>query len=390
VTPVDSLRAELRAFLAVHGRPRTDDDERISIFSDLTLQTDIDAARKWQAALDDAGLGAVTWPVEHGGRGGGLVEALVVAEEMARYDTPGGILQIGIGMVGPTLIAHGTPEQQARYLPPMRRGEEIWCQLWSEPGAGSDLAALSTRADADGDDLVLNGQKVWTSGAQYSELGLGLFRSDRDAAKHRGISCVIVPMSLPGITVRPLRQMTGDAHFNEVFFDDVRVPAANVVGALHDGWTVARTTMMYERSGVGSLGAAPGAFRALARLARTTSDPIVRQALARAYTLGWLFDVIAARVRDAIGRGGMPGPESSVLKLLIADLGSARAELALALQGAAGMLAGDDAPEGGRWQQAFLGAPGVHIGGGTDEVQRNAIGEHVLGLPREPKPQPPN
>jgi acyl-CoA dehydrogenase len=383
---VGSLRADLRAFLAEHGRPRAADDERISIFSDIAHDGDVAGARKWQAALDDAGLGAVTWPVEHGGRGGGLLEALVVADEMGAYDTPDAVLQIGIGMIGPTIIAHGTPNQQARYLPPMRRGEEIWCQLWSEPGAGSDLASVGTRADVDGDELVLNGQKVWTSGAQYSDFGLGIFRTDREAPKHRGMSCAIVPMSSPGITIRPLRQMTGDAHFNEVFFDDVRVPVTNVVGDLHDGWTVARTTMIYERSSVGSLGSASAAFRALARIAQPANDPVIRQELARAYTLGWLFDVITARVRDAIGRGGLPGPESSVLKLAVAELGSMRADLALRLQGAAGMLAGDDAVEGGRWQLAFLGAPGVHIGGGTDEIQRNVIGEQVLGLPREPKP----
>ena len=203
--------------------------------------------------------------------------------------------------------------------------------------------------------------------------------------KHAGITCLIVPMNTPGITVRPLRQMTGDAHFNEVFFDDVEVPVENVVGDLHDGWRVARTTMIHERSSVGSMGSPSGAFAGLTRLAGAEPGAITRDALARIYTLGWLFDVITARVRDAIGRGGFPGTEGSVLKLLVAKLGTAQADLALALQGPAGSLLGADAPESGRWQQAFLGAPAVHIGGGTDEIQRNVIAEQVLGLPREPR-----
>jgi alkylation response protein AidB-like acyl-CoA dehydrogenase len=261
----------------------------------------------------------------------------------------------------------------------MLRGDEVWCQLWSEPGAGSDLARLATRAELDPTtgEFVVNGQKVWTSGAHYCAFGLGIFRSDPEAPKNRGISALIVDMASPGITVRPLRQMTGGANFNEVFFDDVRVPAENLVGELHGGWTVAITTMMNERFAVGSVQSPSGAFPALAALASSRADPVARQRLADVYILGRLFDLTTARVRSALSRGAIPGVEGSILKLAVATLGSRQAELALHLLGPHATLTGD-------WQAAFLGAPAVHIGGGTDEIQRNIIGEHVLGLPREP------
>jgi alkylation response protein AidB-like acyl-CoA dehydrogenase len=239
---------------------------------------------------------------------------------------------------------------------------------------------------------VLNGQKVWTSGAHYCDFGLGIFRTDPTVPKHKGISCLIVDMRSPGITIRPLRQITGAAHFIEVFFDDVRVPRAIVVGDLHDGWRVARTTLMNERFATGSLGSAQSAFDALAGLAATAradgsrpaDDPLVRQALARVFTLGKVFDLTNARVRTSMARGGIPGVEGSILKLAIAQLGTAVAELGVAVLGPGGALVGDDAPEAGRWSEALLGAFAMHIGGGTDEVQRNIVGEVVLGLPREP------
>jgi alkylation response protein AidB-like acyl-CoA dehydrogenase len=219
---------------------------------------------------------------------------------------------------------------------------------------------------------------VWTSGAHYCEYGLGIFRSNPEAPKNRGISALIVDMAAPGIIVRPLRQMTGGANFNEVFFDDVRVPASNLVGELHGGWTVALTTMMNERFAVGSVQSPSGAFPALAALASSSrADAVVRQRLADVYILGRLFDLTTARVRSALSRGATPGVEGSILKLAVATLGTQQAELALQLLGPHATLTGD-------WQAAFLGAPAVHIGGGTDEIQRNLIGEHVLGLPREP------
>jgi alkylation response protein AidB-like acyl-CoA dehydrogenase len=393
-TPEEAaFRAEARAWLDANAKLKVDAEQRINVMGGYQDDpASIVEAKRWQATLADAGWAAIHWPAAHGGRDASGLESSLLFEEMARYDVPGTLFSIGIAMIGPTIIAHGTDEQKARYLQPMRRGEEIWCQLWSEPDAGSDLAALQTRAEQDGDELVLNGQKVWTSGAHYCDFGLGIFRTDPTVPKHKGISCLIVDMRSPGITIRPLRQITGAAHFNEVFFDDVRVPRANVVGDLHDGWRVARTTLMNERFATGSLGSAQSAFDALAGLAATAradgsrpaDDPLVRQALARVFTLGKVFDLTNARVRTSMARGGIPGVEGSILKLAIAQLGTAVAELGVAVLGPGGALVGDDAPEAGRWSEALLGAFAMHIGGGTDEVQRNIVGEVVLGLPREP------
>jgi acyl-CoA dehydrogenase len=388
-TPEEAaFRAEARAWLDANAKPKVDAEQRISVVGGYRDDpASIVEAKRWQATLAEAGWAAIHWPAAYGGRDASALESTVLFEELARYDVPDTLFSIGVAMIGPTLIAHGTDAQKDSYLQAMRRGEEIWCQLWSEPDAGSDLAALRTRAERDGDEYVLNGQKVWTSGAHYCDLGLGIFRTDPTAPKHKGISCFVVDLRTPGITIRPLRQITGAAHFNEVFFEDARIPAANLVGDLHDGWRVARTTLMNERHATGSLGSSQSAFDALAGLARSVGaagDPVVRQQLARVFTAGRLFDLTNARVRTSMAKGGIPGVEGSILKLAIAQLGTAVADLGMALLGAGGALVGDDAPEAGRWPEALLGAFAMHIGGGTDEVQRNIIGEMVLGLPREP------
>jgi alkylation response protein AidB-like acyl-CoA dehydrogenase len=383
-----AFRAEARAWLDANAKPKVDAEQRISAMGSFRDDPDsVAEAKRWQATLAAAGWAAIHWPAAYGGRDASGLQSTVLFEELARYDVPDTVFAIGIAMIGPTIIAHGTDEQKERYLQPMRRGEEIWCQLWSEPDAGSDLAALGTRAELDGDEFVLNGQKVWTSGAHYCDFGLGIFRTDATVPKHKGISCLIVDLATPGITIRPLRQITGESHFNEVFFDDVRVPARNLVGDLNDGWRVARTTLMNERFATGSLGSSSTAFDALrdltVALGRST-DPVVRQRLARIYTLGRLFDLTNARVRTALARGGIPGVEGSILKLAIAQLGTAVADLGVDVAGPGGVLVGGEAVEGGRWPEALLGSWAMHIGGGTDEVQRNIIGELVLGLPREP------
>jgi alkylation response protein AidB-like acyl-CoA dehydrogenase len=383
-----AFRAEVRAWLDANAKPKVDADRRVSVLDGYRDDpAAIAEAKRWQATMADAGWAAIHWPSTYGGRDAGGLESTVLFEELSRYDVPDMIFAIGVAMIGPTLIAHGSDEQKARYLEPMRRGEEIWCQLWSEPSAGSDLASLRTRAEQDGDELVLNGQKVWTSGAHYCDFGLGIFRTDPSAPKHKGISCCIVDLRTPGITIRPLRQITGAAHFNEVFFDDVRIPATNLVGDWNDGWRVARTTLMNERFATGSLGDSSTAFASLldhVRATGRTADPVVRQQLARLHTLGRLFDLTNARVRTALSSGSIPGVEGSILKLALAQLGTAVAELGVDASGPDGMLAGRGAPEEGRWPSALLGAFAMHIGGGTDEVQRNIIGEVVLGLPREP------
>jgi alkylation response protein AidB-like acyl-CoA dehydrogenase len=383
-----AFRAEARAWLDAHAKPKVEADQRINVMGGYRDDpASIAEAKRWQATLADAGWAAIHWPAAYGGRDATGLQSTVLFEELARYDVPDTLFSIGVAMIGPTIIAHGTDEQKERYLQPMRRGEAIWCQLWSEPDAGSVLAALGTRAELDGDEFVLNGQKVWTSGAHYCDFGLGIFRTDATVPKHKGNSCLIVDHTTPGITIRPLRQITGESHFNEVFFDDVRVPARNLVGDLNDGWRVARTTLMNERFATGSLGSSSTAFDALrdltVALGRST-DPVVRQRLARIYTLGRLFDLTNARVPTALARGGIPGVEGSILKLAIAQLGTAVADLGVDVAGPGGVLVGSEAVEGGRWPEALLGSWAMHIGGGTDEVQRNIIGELVLGLPREP------
>ena len=385
-----AFRAEVRAWLDANAKPKVNGDAPLSVMSGYRDDpASIEEARRWQATLADAGWAAIHWPAAHGGRDATPLQSLVLSEELARYDVPDAIFAIGVAMIGPTLIAHADPALQARYLEPMRRGQEIWCQLWSEPGAGSDLASLATRAERDGDEYLLNGQKVWTSGAHYSDFGLGIFRTDPTAPKRKGISCLVVDLRTPGVEVRPLRQITGAAHFNEVFFTDVRVPVTNLVGAEHDGWNVARTTLMNERHATGALGSAHTGWAALlgaARAAGVTAGPVLRQRLAEVYALGRIFDLTTARVRAAMARDGIPGVEGSILKLAIAQLGTRLADVGTDLLGPAGLLMGNGAPEGGRWPDALLGSFAMHIGGGTDEVQRNIVGEVVLGLPREPDP----
>jgi alkylation response protein AidB-like acyl-CoA dehydrogenase len=288
-------------------------------------------------------------------------------------------------MVGPTIIAHGTDAQKERYLDAMLRGDEIWCQLFSEPGAGSDLAGLATKAVQDGDEWVVNGQKVWTSGAQHSDLGILLTRTDADQPKHRGITYFLVDMRTPGIDVRPLRQINGAAHFNEVFLTDVRIPAENILGEVNAGWGPTLTTLANERTAIGGGGGGVG-FSNLADLARLcgrTDDPIARQDLARAFTRFEILRYLGLRVQTALSQGLPPGPESSVMKLFLSQHLAASADLAMALNGTGGMLAETDALAEGMWQQYFLGHWAARIGGGTDQIQRNVIGERVLGLPGE-------
>ena len=270
----------------------------------------------------------------------------------------------------------------------MLNGEHIWCQLFSEPGAGSDLAGLTTRAERDGDEWVVNGQKVWTSGAHYSDWGILLARTDWDVPKHRGITYFLVDMRSPGIEVRPLRQITGAAHFNEVFLTDVRIPAANVLGEVDAGWGVVHTTLTHERVMIGGGGSGIG-FKTLLRLAQESGradDPVIRQALARSYTRFEILTWLGQRARAAAMQGRPAGPEASVMKLAISQRVAADGDLALALEGPNGMLHGDDAPDGGTWQQMFLNQWSIRIGGGTEQIQRNTLGERVLGLPGEPRP----
>jgi len=386
-TPEEAaFRAEARAWLEAHAERRAA-DARPNLAA-ANAAGHVEACRAWQRTLYDGGWAGITWPKAFGGRGGTSNQARIFAAEQADFDVSVGPFMVATGMVGPTLIAHGTEAQQDRYLDAMLRGDEIWCQLFSEPGAGSDLAGLATRAVADGDTWVVNGQKVWTSGAHYSQWGILLARTDPDAAKHAGITYFLVDMATPGVEVRPLRQITGHAHFNEVFLTDVRIPGENVVGEVDGGWGVALTTLANERMSIGGASTST-TIEQLVDLARSldrTGDPVIRQGLAEAYTRLRLLQFLGFRAQTAMSQGRPPGPEVSVMKLAISDHYERTGDLLMAIEGAAGTLAGDDALREQLAQYLFLGQWSVRIGGGTDQVQRNVIGERVLGLPREARP----
>jgi acyl-CoA dehydrogenase len=373
---MSDVRSEARTWLGEHF-PAWKNAHGIT--GEVPYETEL--MRSWQRRLAEGGWGAPSWPVDYGGRGFGPVETMIWAEEKSRVGANLPFNVPGFGMAGPTIIAHGTDEQKSQYLPPLLRGDEIWCQLFSEPGAGSDLAALTTRAERDGDEWIVTGQKVWSSGAHEADWGILLARSDFDAPKHEGLLYLLVDMRSAGITVRPLRQMDGGAHFNEVFLEGVRVPHANRLGEPGEGWMVARTTLMNERM---SLGAATAGFaipfERLAALARDSTDPVARDELVRVYTAGRILELLNERVVGKLGRGQIPTAEGSIMKLILANLVSSAAELGVDLLGSNGAL------EDGEIQRAFLGSMAFHIGGGTDEIQRNLIGERVLGLPREPQP----
>jgi alkylation response protein AidB-like acyl-CoA dehydrogenase len=364
-----------------HGNPRT--------LSDFEEQEGrwVERCRWWQGQLYQGGWAGITWPKQFGGRSGTVLEDAIFQEEQRRFGVSSGAFVVAIGMAGPTIIAHGTEAQQQRYVDAMLRGDEVWCQLFSEPGAGSDLASLATRAVWDGDRWVVNGQKVWTSGARQSDWAILLARTNPDVPKHRGITYFVVDMRTPGIDVRPLRQINGGYHFNEVFLTDVSVPAGNVIGDVDDGWRVAMTTLTNERHAIGSgggLGAAD--VVALARGRGRHHDPALRQRLADMHIRQELLRYLGFRTRTALAAGRPLGPEASVAKLLNGKRATDLAELALDVVGAAGTLTGEAAAEARPWVDSFLFSRSSRIGGGTDEVQRNVIAERVLGLPREPKP----
>jgi len=345
----------------------------------------LERAKRWQAMKFDAGLARITWEPEYGGRNGTTMESIIYGQEEARYTVPNQAFIIGLGMIAPTIRAVGTEVQQHRYLTKLLRGEEIWCQLFSEPGAGSDVASLSTSAVRDGDEWILNGQKVWTSGAQYSDFGEIICRTNPDAEKHKGITAFIVDMKSPGITIKPIKQINGGSGFNEVFFDNARVPHENVLGDVNEGWSVAITTLMNERVAIGS--ASGGGRRAgfgdiieLARRRGLNRDARVRQQLADLYTKSRIQRFLSMRTLTAASQGKIPGPEGSIGKLFGARIMTQTGELEIALAGPEAVAGDTHAAVG------MLGAPAGHIAGGSDEVMKNILGERVLGLPGEPRP----
>jgi alkylation response protein AidB-like acyl-CoA dehydrogenase len=380
-------RRECREWLEANAPAVAGKGPRDIGFTEPTGDDYLPRAKRWQALKFDAGLARITWEPEYGGRNGTTMQQIIFGQEEARFAVPTEVFVIGLGMIAPTLRACGTEQQQQRYLTKLLRGEEIWSQLFSEPGAGSDVASLSTTAVRDGDEWSITGQKVWTSGAQYSDFGEIVCRTNPEAEKHKGITAFIVDMRAPGVTIKPLKQMNGGSGFNEVFFDDVRVPADHMLGGLHEGWTVAITTLMNERVAIGSGGGGSGrgSVQDLIDLARSRgvhTDPLIRQRLAGLYTKSRIQKFSGMRSLTAATQGKVPGPEGSIGKLFGGRVLTEMGALAIDIVGASA-IAHADADY--RWHQPLLGAPAAHIAGGSDEVMKNIIGERVLGLPGEPR-----
>ncbi len=349
----------------------------------------VDFARRWYRTLFDGGWAGISWPVEYGGRDLSARQHLVFSEEYVRAGAPDLIdVGVGPGLVGPTIIAHGTQAQKERFLPAILRGEEVWCQGFSEPAAGSDLAGLRTRAVRDGDALVVSGQKVWTSFARYSDWCILVVRTNADVPKHRGLTFLLLDMTLPGITIRPLVEMTGVAWFNEVFLEDVRVPLDCVVGEIDRGWDIVITTLSHERASVTPYPRIQAELDALVALlgARPDQarDPRLRQRAAQLRCEVEILRLSTWRSLSNTEHEGRPGPEGSMLKLLWSEIEQRLFELAFEIEGTHGLLDENDpaAFEGGRWQYGLLWSRAATIYAGTSEVQRNIIAQRVLGLPR--------
>lgn len=404
---LESFRAEARAWLEAHAEPLPDavDDEHteqvwgqgtfdVAVFHALSPDEEaarLEAVRAWQATKFDAGYAMINWPVELGGRGlpNSYLRAFNSEEAKFRIPTAGELPPTSMGLIAPTIAAYGTDDQKARFIEPLMRMDILGCQLFSEPSAGSDLASLTTKAARDGDEWVLNGQKVWTSGARFAQWGLAITRHDPDVPKHRGLTAFLVPLDAPGVEIRPIRQMSGGANFNEVFLTEVRVPDSLRLGAVGDGWKVALTCLGFERdhSGGGGGGRTGGGYRQVIAAARhfgLTDDPLVRQALADLYVHHKVAQLTNRRAAARLRAGQTPGPEGSLGKLMwTANM----TRVSDAVSRILGPRLVADTGEWGTygWSEHVLGAPGYRIAGGSDEIQRNIIGERVLGLPAEPR-----
>jgi acyl-CoA dehydrogenase len=401
---VEELEAEARAFLEANAEPRVEvqrawgeGSDQVSLLPERTLEeelAELDQARAWAQKRFDAGFGWITGPAQYGGRA-------LTRDHQRAYDAlegqfatpPMTAYGIGLGMVAPTILAHAVDEVKDRYLRKMWRGDIVACQLFSEPGAGSDLAGIQTRAVRDGDEWVVTGQKVWTSGAHLSDIGEIVCRTDPEAPKHKGITAFVVDMKAPGVEVRPLRQITGGASFNEVFFTEVRIPDSHRLGDVNGGWTVALTTLMNERAAIGGgmAGTSSGNMgtQRLIELVRhqgRDGDPLVRQQVADIVINGRVASYTNLRAMAKIAAGQLPGPEMSISKLSLTYNMRRMVEL---LSHVLGPKLVADSGEWGTyaWSQFVLGLPGMRVAGGTDEILHNIIGERVLGLPKEPSPK---
>ena len=375
------FRAEARAFLETHLEPKGAQAGRRRGSGDEFMKK----AKAWQALKADNKFAQITWPKEWGGRGGTPMQNVIWGQEEGKFDAPTGPFTIGLGMCIPTVIAFGSDAHKERYVQKALRGEEIWCQLFSEPAAGSDVAGLKTRAVKDGDEWVINGQKVWTSGAHYSDYGILLVRTDPSAPKHKGLTMFIVNMKQEGVEARPIHQASGGREFNEVYFTDVRIPDSDRLGEVGQGWKVAIVTLMNERLAVGG---SPGPDWAeimdYAKEAGTISDTAFRDKLADWYVAAQGYKLTKFRTQTALSRGETPGPENSIGKIITANQLQDICNSAIEMQDHYGLMTDTDRmPAEALFQQSFMWAPGLRIAGGTDEILKNIIAERVLGLPQD-------
>ena len=381
-------RAKARSFLKENAEPKSSGKRNLA--SGWNKDEALGAARAWQARKAAGGFAGITMPTEYGGQGLSPILQVIYNQEEANYIAPRGVYEIGLGMCIPTMLAYATESQKQRYAPPALRGEEIWCQLFSESAGGSDLAGLRTRAERDGDDWVITGQKIWTSGAQFSDYAILVTRSDFDVPKHKGLTFFFLSMTSPGIEVRPIKQMSGAANFNEVYFTDVRVPDSQRLGAVGDGWKVSLTTLMNERFAVGV--APPPDFDEIFDLVRDTEledgpaldNAMVRDRLADWYVRQQGLKNAHFRTMTALSRGETPGPESSINKVVSAYKYQEVSFFGMEMQEMLGIITDPDiVAMDGLFQTGALSSPGYRIAGGTDEILRNIIAERILGLPQD-------
>ena len=387
-----AFRATARNWIAANAPKEFEAELSQASLGRIALKTAniVQVGKAWQKKKADAGWACLHWPKDYGGRGATPIERVIWQQEEGVYGKLTSPFQIGEGMCGPTVMAYGSDAHKQRYLPKLASGEEIWCQLFSEPAAGSDVAGLRTRAARDGDSWVVNGQKIWTSGAHYSDFGLLITRTDPDVPKHKGLTMFFLDMKSPGVEVRPIRQANGMQEFNEVYFTDVRIPDTQRLGAVGDGWNVSLTTLMNERLSIGSR-LATGFPEIFALCAKTITDdgPALDDRATRSKLASWAVKATGLkytsyRSLSALSRGERPGPENSIGKLVAGTMTQEIAAYALEIEGAAGVLTDPEAAEAsGRFQAMLLGSPGMRIAGGTDEILRNIIAERVLGLPSD-------
>ncbi len=384
------FRAAVRKWIGANA-PREGDDAA-DVLGERGGREWMKRQRDWQAKKAEAGYAKITWPKELGGLGGTPLQQVIFNQEEGKAGLGGNSpFAIGLGMCIPTVMAYCGKDTLARYVKPALYGEEIWCQLFSEPAGGSDVAGLRTRAERDGDDWIVNGQKIWTTGAQFSDYGLLLTRTDANAPKHKGLTMFHLSMKTPGVEVRPIKQASGASGFNEVFFTDVRIPDSQRVGEVGQGWQVALTTLMHERLAVGG-GQGGGLdvpqLLALARELELEDGPAIKNASVREKLADWYvrsagLKYTTYRTMTALSKGQQPGPEASIAKVVVASKLQDLSAFGMELEGEAGALTGADAPAHGAFQMGWLGAPGLRIAGGTDEILRNIIAERVLGLPQD-------